>query len=50
MILPFPENKYAVELTMKADNTSGVPAPHQDPKKRPIVRCDSEAIARKVSD
>ncbi len=32
---------------MKADNERGVPA--TDPKKRPKVRCDSEAISRKVT-
>ncbi|XP_064629557.1 intermembrane lipid transfer protein VPS13D-like isoform X2 [Lineus longissimus] len=38
-----------LELTMKADNHKGVPTPSQNPKKRPIVRCDSENIAHKVA-
>jgi vacuolar protein sorting-associated protein 13D len=41
------DNKFYLELTMKADNERGVPA--TDPKKRPKVRCDSEAISRKVA-
>ena len=37
-----------LQLTMKADSQGGVPTPNQAPKKRPIIRCDSESIAHKV--
>ena len=43
----FSDQKFYVELTMKADTERGVPGPH--PKKRPLVRCDSESIAQKVN-
>ena len=41
------DQKFYVELTMKADPDRGVPGPH--PKKTPLVRCDSESIAQKAS-
>ena len=40
------DQKFYVELTMKADTGSGT-EPH--PTKRPLVRCDSETIAQKVA-
>ncbi|KAI8500255.1 Vacuolar protein sorting-associated protein 13D [Branchiostoma belcheri] len=42
------EERYYVEVTMKADNLAGVPTPTQNPQKRPVVRCDSKEIAEKV--
>ncbi|CAH1798376.1 unnamed protein product [Owenia fusiformis] len=43
------DNKYYVELTMKQLETRSHKVKDQDPKKRPIIRCDSENIAMKVS-
>ena len=40
------ENKYYLELTMKADAST---AYMQDSRKRPLVRCDSESVSRKVN-
>ncbi len=40
----FAEGKFYLELTMKAEAS----ASYTESRKRPLVRCDSEAISRKV--
>ncbi|XP_074642818.1 intermembrane lipid transfer protein VPS13D-like [Tubulanus polymorphus] len=44
------DNRFYIELTVFGSNQKGVKTPlDQDKKKRPIVRCDSEAVARRVA-
>lgn len=41
------DNKYYIEITMKNECEEG--SSSSDPKKRPLVRCDSESVAQMVS-
>ena len=42
----FADGKYYIELTMRAETELGVQS--NDPRRRPRIRCDSEAISLKV--